>query len=64
MLVLSRTAGQSIQIDAPTGPIVLTILQVRRHLCRLGISAGPDVRISRDNAKRQLPRVARVATEG
>lgn len=53
MLVLSRRAGQRIEI----GPdIAVNVLDVYRGEVRLGIEAPKDVCILRDDAKRRDPR--------
>ena len=48
MLVLTRTAGQRIQIDQD---IVITVLEVNGRHVRLGIEAPRDVPVRRDNAR-------------
>lgn len=58
MLVLSRRAGESIMI----GPdIVLTVLEVRPDLVRLGIKAPRDVEVHREEVFVEVQRANRSA---
>lgn len=55
MLVLSRKRRESIVID---DGIIVTVLEVRGDKVRLGIAAGPNVRVDREEvyrAKQQGP---------
>jgi carbon storage regulator len=58
LLVLSRRAGESIMI----GPdIVLTVLEVRPDLVRLGIKAPRDVEVHREEVFVEVQRANRSA---
>lgn len=60
MLVLSRRAGQRIEI----GPdIAVNVLEVRHGEVRLGIEAPLHVAILRDDAKRRDPCTSKARNE-
>ncbi len=54
MLVLTRTSGESVQIDAA---IQVTVISIGKGRVRLGISAPDHVRIIRSEVKRCRPDV-------
>jgi carbon storage regulator len=51
MLVLTRRNGEEIVID---GHIRVTIVSVRGHRVRVGITAPPEVRVDRDEVHQQV----------
>jgi len=59
MLVLSRCRDESFTIgkagDVLTGPIVITVVDVRRDKARIGIACQKDVEILRDDAVKTEP---------
>ena len=44
MLVLNRNVSETIHVD---GPCVITVVRVKSNAIRLGIQAGPTVKILR-----------------
>jgi carbon storage regulator len=59
MLVLSRKAGESIVIG---GMVVVTVLDVRGEVIRLGIDAPRTVSVHRQEVHDELVRLNRAAT--
>jgi carbon storage regulator len=58
VLVLSRSAGESVIIGTD---IVVTVLEVRGDVVRLGIDAPRDVRVHREEVYRALEEANRSA---
>lgn len=52
MLVLSRKAQEAIQ----AGSITITVVEIRGDKVTIGITAPPEVRIVRDDAKNKEPK--------
>lgn len=48
MLILSRKKDQRILID---NGIVITVIETRPHMVRIGIEAPPEVRIDREEVR-------------
>lgn len=59
MLVLSRKAGESIVIG---GVVVVTVLDVRGEVIRVGIDAPRSVSVHRQEVHEELVRLNRAAT--
>ena len=51
MLVLTRRAGESVMIG---DDVVITVLEARGDVIRLGIEAPKDVRVHREEVYREL----------
>ena len=51
MLVLTRRAGESVMIG---DDVVITVLEARGDVIRLGIQAPKDVRVHREEVYREL----------
>lgn len=60
MLVLSRRAGESVNIG---DDIVVTILEVRGDVVRVGIDAPRTVRVHREEVYRELQEANRAAAQ-
>ncbi|GGK83036.1 carbon storage regulator CsrA [Mangrovihabitans endophyticus] len=58
MLVLTRKAGESVMIG---DDIVITVLEARGDVIRLGIDAPRDVRVHREEVYRELQAANREA---
>ena len=58
MLVLSRSAGESVMIGSD---IVVTVLEVRGDVVRIGIDAPRSVRVHREEVYRALEEANRAA---
>ena len=58
MLVLSRRSGQSLMIGAE---VVVTVLEVRGDVIRLGISAPRTIQVHREEVFRELQAANRQA---
>ena len=58
MLVLSRSAGESVMIGSD---IVVTVLEVRGDVVRIGIDAPRDVKVHREEVFRALEEANRAA---
>lgn len=56
MLVLSRYVEESIYFDVAGVRIEVKLVEIRKGAARLGITAPPEVRIVRDNAKNVEPK--------
>ena len=52
-LVLSRAVDQTIEIDHPAGMIEVTVAQLGHNKCKLSIVAPEEVRILRQELKRE-----------
>ena len=60
MLVLSRRAGESINIG---DDVVVTVLEVRGDVVRVGINAPRTIRVHREEVYRELQAANRAAAE-
>lgn len=60
MLVLSRRAGESINIG---DDVVVTVLEVRGDVVRVGINAPRSVRVHREEVYRELQAANREAAQ-
>ena len=58
MLVLTRKAGESVMIG---DDVVITVLEARGDVIRLGIQAPKDVRVHREEIYRELQAANREA---
>ena len=58
MLVLTRRAGESVMIG---DDVVITVLEVRGDVIRLGIQAPRDVQVHREEVYRELREANRAA---
>jgi carbon storage regulator len=58
MLVLTRRAGESVMIG---DDVVITVLEARGDVIRLGIQAPKDVRVHREEIFRELQAANRAA---
>ena len=58
MLVLTRRAGESVMIG---DDVVITVLEARGDVIRLGIQAPKDVRVHREEVYRELQAANREA---
>jgi len=58
MLVLTRRAGESVMIG---DDVVITVLEARGDVIRLGIQAPRDVQVHREEVYRELQRANREA---
>ena len=58
MLVLTRRAGESVMIG---DDVVVTVLEARGDVIRLGIQAPKDVRVHREEVYRELQAANREA---
>jgi carbon storage regulator len=58
MLVLTRRAGESVMIG---NDVVITVLEARGDVIRLGIQAPRDVQVHREEVFRELQSVNREA---
>ena len=58
MLVLTRKAGESVMIG---DDVVITVLEARGDVIRLGIDAPKDVRVHREEVYRELQAANRAA---
>jgi carbon storage regulator len=58
VLVLSRSAGESVMIGSD---IVVTVLEVRGDVVRIGIDAPRDVKVHREEVYRALEEANRAA---
>ncbi len=58
MLVLTRRAGESVMIG---DDVVITVLEVRGDVIRLGIEAPRDVQVHREEVYRELQEANRAA---
>jgi carbon storage regulator len=58
MLVLTRRAGESVMIG---DDVVITVLEARGDVIRLGINAPRDVQVHREEVWRELQAVNREA---
>ena len=58
MLVLTRRAGESVMIG---DDVVITVLEARGDVIRLGINAPKDVRVHREEVYRELQAANRAA---
>ncbi|MFG1610113.1 carbon storage regulator CsrA [Actinoplanes sp. NPDC049265] len=58
MLVLTRRAGESVMIG---DDVVITVLEARGDVIRLGIQAPRDVRVHREEVYRELQAANREA---
>ncbi|MEV0896864.1 carbon storage regulator CsrA [Actinoplanes sp. NPDC049802] len=58
MLVLTRRAGESVMIG---DDIVITVLEARGDVIRLGIQAPRDVQVHREEVYRELQEANRAA---
>jgi carbon storage regulator len=58
MLVLTRRAGESVMIG---DDVVITVLEARGDVIRLGIRAPKDVRVHREEVYRELQAANREA---
>ena len=58
MLVLTRRAGESVMIG---DDVVVTVLEARGDVIRLGIQAPKDVRVHREEVYRELQAANRAA---
>ena len=58
MLVLTRKAGESVMIG---DDVVITVLEARGDVIRLGIQAPKDVRVHREEVYRELQAAKREA---
>ena len=58
MLVLTRKAGESLMIG---DDVVITVLEARGDVIRLGIQAPKDVRVHREEVYRELQAANREA---
>jgi carbon storage regulator len=58
MLVLTRRAGESVMIG---DDVVITVLEARGDVIRLGIQAPKDVRVHREEVYRELQAANRAA---
>ncbi|MEV6490326.1 carbon storage regulator CsrA [Actinoplanes sp. NPDC051633] len=58
MLVLTRKAGESVMIG---DDVVITVLEARGDVIRLGIQAPKDVRVHREEVYRELQAANREA---
>jgi len=58
MLVLTRKAGESVMIG---DDVVITVLEARGDVIRLGINAPKDVRVHREEVYRELQAANRAA---
>jgi len=54
MLVLSRKKGAAIYIDHPSGPIRITVVQLKGESVRLGFEAPEEVVIHREEIWERL----------
>lgn len=59
MLVLSRRAGESIMIG---DDVVVTILEIRGDIVRVGVDAPRDVTVHREEVYRELEAAGRAST--
>jgi len=46
-LILSRKPGESLMIETPLGPVIVTVTKVRGNTIKLGIDADPSIRVLR-----------------
>ena len=60
MLVLSRRAGESINIG---DDVVVTVLEVRGDIVRVGIDAPRSIRVHREEVYRELQAANRAAAQ-
>ena len=60
MLVLSRSEGESVMIGSD---IVVTVLEVRGDVVRIGIDAPRSIRVHREEVYRALEAANRAAAE-
>ena len=60
MLVLSRRAGESINIG---DDVVVTVLEVRGDVVRVGINAPRSIRVHREEVYRELQAANRQAAQ-
>ena len=58
MLVLTRRAGESVMIG---NDVIITVLEVRGEVIRLGIQAPRDVQVHREEVYRELQSANRAA---
>lgn len=58
MLVLTRRAGESVMIG---NDVIITVLEARGDVIRLGIQAPRDVQVHREEVYRELQSVNREA---
>lgn len=60
MLVLSRKKGETVEIgkagDVLTGPIIVTVVEVRGDKTRIGIQADRDVPVHRGEVAEAIAR--------
>ena len=61
MLVLSRRVGESVMIG---DDVVLTVVEVRGDIVRLGIDAPRDVKVHREEVYREVEAANRAAATG
>lgn len=61
MLVLTRRAGESVMVG---DDVVVTVLEVRGEVIRLGIQAPRSVQVHREEVYRELQRANREAALG
>ena len=61
MLVLSRRVGESVMIG---DDVVLTVVEVRGDIVRLGIDAPLDVKVHREEVYREVEAANRAAATG
>jgi carbon storage regulator len=61
MLVLTRRAGESVMVG---DEVVVTVLEVRGEVIRLGIQAPRSIQVHREEVYRELQRANREAALG